>query len=117
MKPEHKSTKDRFKFPVLSFKERMRLLGYAKYMGYEFSYNKEKKKAILIKTNNEKREILYLAKISNTIIGIDKDGNRQSLNDEMDITKMLYDRGIFKMPKDLSMGVNDYIKENLSLIT
>jgi hypothetical protein len=104
------------KFPKLSFKERMQLLGYARYMGYEFDYNAEKKKAILIKTNGKKRKVLYLAKISHTIIGVDANGNKESLNDQMHITKMLHEKGIFRIPEDMSMGINDYIRENLSII-
>lgn len=117
MKTENKSTKYRFKFPKLSFKERMQLLGFAKYMGYDFQYDKDKRKAILVKTNNGKRKVLYLAKISGSIIGIDKDGNTENLDKQMYISKMLYESGIFKIPKDVSIGINDYLKQNLSLIT
>ena len=50
MKTLNNDTKYKIRWPKFSFAERMSLLGYAKYMGYEFDYNPEKKKAVLIKT-------------------------------------------------------------------
>lgn len=116
MKTENRATRYRYPFPRFTFKEKMKLLGYAAYLGYEFDYNPDKKKAVLIKTDNGTRKVLYLAKISNSIIAVDKDGNKENLNDIMYVTKMMHQKGIFKIPDNLSISVNDYIRENLLLI-
>lgn len=116
MKTENNNTPYRHSFPKFTFKERMQILGYARYLGYEFDYNPKKRKALLINTDNGTRKVLYLAKISGSIISIDKDGKKENLNDIMYVTKIMYQKGIFKIPETFSINVNDYIKENLLLI-
>lgn len=116
MKTLNSNSKYIFTWPKLSFKERMSLLGYARYMGYEFDYNVKKRKAILVKVNdNGRKTILFLQKIDGKIIGRDMEGNKTILNSEIYLTKLLFNSGIFKIPKK-ETGINDFIKENLSLL-
>lgn len=104
------------KFPQLTSHDRLSLLGYAKYMGYEFDYSPEKNRAVLIKTDNDQRKVLYIAKERGKLIGIDKDGAREILTDQMNITKSLHSLGIFKIPENASMGINEFILSNLKII-
>lgn len=116
MKTENQKTNYRMTFPNLSFPERMSLLGYAKYMGYEFSYDYAKRKAILIKNDDGVRTVLFIAKIKGKIVGIDKSGTEYLLSSEMNLTKILKNMGIFEIPKDETIGTNKYIEKNLIII-
>jgi len=103
-------------FPKLSKHDQSNLIGYAKYMGYEFEYNPEKRKAILVKTDNDQRNVLYLSKVNGKIIGVTKDGKKEILSSAMRLTKALNKMGIFKLPKDVEMGINSYILESLTAV-
>lgn len=115
MKTLNQDTNYQFTWPKLSFTDRMALLGYAKYMGYEFDYNFIKRRAMLIQTTEEGRSILYIQKINGKIIGIDKAGNKHILDKEMHLTKLLFNAGVFKIPNP-DIGINSFIKNNLSIL-
>ncbi len=115
MKTLNSNTKYKFNWPKFTFAERMSLLGYAKYMGYEFDYNPDKRKAILIKIDGENRRVLFLQKINGKIIGIDRDGNREILNPEIFLSKLLFKSGVFAIP-DEGIGINQFIKDNLQTL-
>jgi len=112
----YKSARAKIQFPKLSFTDRMGLLGYARYMGYDFDYDPKKRKAILVKSDGDSRTILYIVKRNNKLFGIDKEQNITLLNSEMNITKLLHDNGIFKMPENKDIGVNEYVLHNLKLV-
>lgn len=116
MKPESKKSAYRLECPDLTFRERMSLIGFSKYMGYEFDYDLNKRKAVLIKQTDSGRKVLFVQKINDRICGIDREGNIENINEQMNLTKLLFDFGIFKLPENTDIGINGYIKENLKLI-
>jgi hypothetical protein len=116
MRTENKNTNYVMTFPHFKFTERASLMGYAKYMGYEFCYDREKRKALLIKNEDGVRTVLFLAKIKGKIVGIEKDGTQHFINSEMNLTKVLKDIGIFEIPKEDTIEMNKYIEENLIII-
>lgn len=103
-------------FPKLSKYDQANLLGYAKYMGYEFDYSPEKKRAVLVKTDNGERNILFLAKVNGKIIGVNKNGDKESLTSAMNLTRLMNKMGIFKIPKDADIGINQYILDSLTAV-
>lgn len=115
MKTLNKQLKYKFTWPKFTFAERMSLLGYARYMGYEFDYNPNKKKAVLIKNTDDGRKVLFLQKIDGKIIGVTKSGEHQILNPEMFLSKLLFNAGIFKIPEE-DMDLNTFMKQNLELL-
>jgi hypothetical protein len=116
MKSESKKSAFHLECPDISFREKMSMTGFAKYMGYEFQYDPDKRKAILIKQTDQGRKVLFIQKINGRLVGVDREGNFENLHEQMNLSKLLFDFGIFQLPTNPDIGINEYIKDNLKLI-
>ena len=85
------------KFPKLNNRDKLRLLGFANYMGYVFVYEPGKKKAIMIING----EVYYVQKGPNGLYGVNKNTKeKMAFEGIMRIAYFLNAANIVPMPKE-----------------
>lgn len=98
------------KFPKLTKRDRMRLLGWAAYLGHIFIYDEAKRKAFIIMDG----QVYYVQKEKGRIFGIHKNTREEvDLEASIKVSYFLHALNIFPIPEKEDKEYNSFSQTNL----